>query len=184
MNFAFNEEQLEYRERARRFAREVIRPAARKHDEEESIPWEVIKEARKQGFGGGAGEGSDSPPATGGAAPSTDPRSLPPPRTAAARKTAASTIAPPISFNGSGTLRRGPPPFGSRGRGSRGRRGRRSSGSRGRRSLGRRGRGIFGRLRPPFAGVCGCSPPGTSAFIGFSLARPRKLQAGTGWLVS
>jgi alkylation response protein AidB-like acyl-CoA dehydrogenase len=33
----------------------VIRPAARKHDEEESIPWEVIKEARKQGFGGLAG---------------------------------------------------------------------------------------------------------------------------------
>ena len=30
----------------------MIRPAARKHDEEESIPWEVIKEARKQGFGG------------------------------------------------------------------------------------------------------------------------------------
>jgi alkylation response protein AidB-like acyl-CoA dehydrogenase len=51
MDFALNEEQLEYRERCRSFAREVIRPAARKHDEEESTPWEVIREARKQGFG-------------------------------------------------------------------------------------------------------------------------------------
>src|SRR5512147_94501 len=51
MNFALNEEQLEFKERCRTFAREVIRPAARKHDEEESIPWEVIKEARKHGFG-------------------------------------------------------------------------------------------------------------------------------------
>ena len=51
MDFALNEEQLEYKERCRKFAREVIRPAARKHDEEESIPWEVIREARRQGFG-------------------------------------------------------------------------------------------------------------------------------------
>src|SRR3954451_1386557 len=52
MDFALNEEQREYKERCRTFAREVLRPAARKHDEEESTPWEVIKEARKQGFGG------------------------------------------------------------------------------------------------------------------------------------
>jgi acyl-CoA dehydrogenase len=52
MDFALTDEQQEYRDRCRTFAREVIRPAARKHDEEESIPWEVIKEARKQGFGG------------------------------------------------------------------------------------------------------------------------------------
>ncbi len=51
MDFALNDEQLEYRERCRTFAREVIRPAARKHDEDESTPWEVIKEARRQGFG-------------------------------------------------------------------------------------------------------------------------------------
>src|SRR5690349_406842 len=51
MDFALNEEQQEYKASCRKFAREVIRPAARKHDEEESIPWEVIKEARKQGFG-------------------------------------------------------------------------------------------------------------------------------------
>jgi acyl-CoA dehydrogenase len=52
MNFRLNEEQLEFKDRCRTFAREVIRPAARKHDEEESIPWEVIKEARRQGFQG------------------------------------------------------------------------------------------------------------------------------------
>jgi acyl-CoA dehydrogenase len=52
MDFSLNEEQLEFKDRCRTFAREVIRPAARKHDEEESIPWDVIKEARKQGFGG------------------------------------------------------------------------------------------------------------------------------------
>jgi acyl-CoA dehydrogenase len=52
MDFALNDEQLEYKEKCRKFAREVIRPAARKHDEEESTPWEVIKEARRQGFGG------------------------------------------------------------------------------------------------------------------------------------
>jgi acyl-CoA dehydrogenase len=52
MDFALNDEQLAYKEKCRTFAREVIRPAAAKHDREESIPWEVIKEARKQGFGG------------------------------------------------------------------------------------------------------------------------------------
>jgi acyl-CoA dehydrogenase len=51
MNFALNDEQQEYKDRCRAFARDVIRPAARKHDEEESIPWEAIKEARRQGFG-------------------------------------------------------------------------------------------------------------------------------------
>jgi acyl-CoA dehydrogenase len=52
MDFALTEEQQEYKDRCRAFARDVIRPAARKHDEEESTPWEVIKEARAQGFGG------------------------------------------------------------------------------------------------------------------------------------
>jgi acyl-CoA dehydrogenase len=52
MDFTLNDEQREFKEKCRTFAREVIRPAARKHDEEESIPWEVIKEARRQGFGG------------------------------------------------------------------------------------------------------------------------------------
>ncbi len=49
MDFALNEEQQEFKDRCRAFARDVIRPAARKHDEEESIPWEVVKEARRQG---------------------------------------------------------------------------------------------------------------------------------------
>jgi acyl-CoA dehydrogenase len=52
MDFALNEEQLEFKARCRKFAEEVIRPAARKHDEEESTPWEVIKEARRQGLQG------------------------------------------------------------------------------------------------------------------------------------
>ncbi len=52
MDFALNDEQREFKQRCRAFAREVMRPAARKHDEEESTPWEVIKEARAQGFGG------------------------------------------------------------------------------------------------------------------------------------
>jgi acyl-CoA dehydrogenase len=52
MDFALNEEQQEFKDRCRAFARDVIRPAARKHDEEESTPWEVVKEARKQGLQG------------------------------------------------------------------------------------------------------------------------------------
>jgi alkylation response protein AidB-like acyl-CoA dehydrogenase len=52
MNFELNDEQLEFKAHCRKFAREVIRPAARKHDEEESTPWEVIKEARRQGLQG------------------------------------------------------------------------------------------------------------------------------------
>jgi acyl-CoA dehydrogenase len=52
LDFALNEEQLEYKDRCRTFASEVIRPAAATHDRDESIPWEVIKEARRQGFGG------------------------------------------------------------------------------------------------------------------------------------
>ena len=52
MNFELNDEQLEFKAHCRKFAREVIRPAARKHDEEESTPWEVVKEARRQGLQG------------------------------------------------------------------------------------------------------------------------------------
>jgi alkylation response protein AidB-like acyl-CoA dehydrogenase len=51
MNFELNEEQQAFKDRCRTFAREVMRPAAPKHDREESIPWDVIKEARRQGFG-------------------------------------------------------------------------------------------------------------------------------------
>ena len=52
MDFALSDEQREHRDYVRRFAREVIRPAARKHDEEESTPWEVIREARSWGLQG------------------------------------------------------------------------------------------------------------------------------------
>ena len=72
-------------------------------------------------------------------------------------KTAARRIAPPTSFSGSGTRRRGRDGFGS-----------------------------FGRLGPcaGFAASSRLPPAGTSAFIGFSLANSGKLQAGTGWPVS
>ena len=43
MDFALNDEQQDFKDRARAFARDVIRPAARKHDEEESTPWEVSR---------------------------------------------------------------------------------------------------------------------------------------------
>ncbi|MCL4288138.1 MAG: acyl-CoA dehydrogenase family protein, partial [Thermoleophilia bacterium] len=52
MNFALNDEQLAFKERCRRFAREVIRPAAPIHDADESVPWEVMRQARAQGMSG------------------------------------------------------------------------------------------------------------------------------------
>src|SRR5215204_4760196 len=52
MDFALTEEQREHRDHVRKFAREVIRPVARKHDAEECTPWEVIKEARRWGLQG------------------------------------------------------------------------------------------------------------------------------------
>jgi acyl-CoA dehydrogenase len=52
MDFALNPEQQEFKDHCRRFAREVIRPVAAKHDAEESTPWEVIKEAREWGLHG------------------------------------------------------------------------------------------------------------------------------------
>ena len=52
MDFALNADQLEHKAAMRRFATEVIRPVAAKHDAEESTPWEVIKAAREQGIQG------------------------------------------------------------------------------------------------------------------------------------
>jgi acyl-CoA dehydrogenase len=52
VDFALNQEQLAVKNEMRRFAREVIRPVAAKHDAEESTPWEVIKEARARGLHG------------------------------------------------------------------------------------------------------------------------------------
>jgi alkylation response protein AidB-like acyl-CoA dehydrogenase len=47
VDFRLNDEQEEFRAYCRKFAREVIRPVAAKHDREQSVPWEVIKEARE-----------------------------------------------------------------------------------------------------------------------------------------
>ena len=52
MDFALNDEQREFKDYARRFSREVIRPVADKHDREESTPWDAIKQARKWGLNG------------------------------------------------------------------------------------------------------------------------------------
>jgi acyl-CoA dehydrogenase len=52
MDFALNDEQQEFKDYCRRFASEVMRPAAPKHDAEESTPWEVMKEAREWGLHG------------------------------------------------------------------------------------------------------------------------------------
>src|SRR3954467_5132291 len=52
MDFGLTDEQLEFRALCRRFATEVIRPVAAKHDAEESTPWEVIKTARDWGLHG------------------------------------------------------------------------------------------------------------------------------------
>ena len=52
MDFALNQDQLELKAEMRRFARDVIRPVAAKHDAEESTPWEVMKEARARGLHG------------------------------------------------------------------------------------------------------------------------------------
>jgi acyl-CoA dehydrogenase len=52
MNFAYTDEQLEFKEECHRFAADVIRPAAPQHDRDESTPWEVMKAAREQGLQG------------------------------------------------------------------------------------------------------------------------------------
>ena len=52
MDFALNDEQLEFKAQCREFASDVIRPVAAKHDAEESTPWEVIRAAREQGLHG------------------------------------------------------------------------------------------------------------------------------------
>jgi alkylation response protein AidB-like acyl-CoA dehydrogenase len=52
MNFALNDEQLEWKQRCRDFARDVIRPAAPIHDRDESVPWDVMKAAWASGLAG------------------------------------------------------------------------------------------------------------------------------------
>src|SRR5439155_9381 len=52
MDFAFSDEQREFKALCRRFADEVIRPVAARHDAEQSTPWEVIGAAREWGLHG------------------------------------------------------------------------------------------------------------------------------------
>jgi acyl-CoA dehydrogenase len=52
MDFRLSDEAQEFKDHCRRFAAEVIRPVAAKHDAEESTPWEVIKAAREWGLQG------------------------------------------------------------------------------------------------------------------------------------
>jgi alkylation response protein AidB-like acyl-CoA dehydrogenase len=52
MDFGLTDEQREFRALCRKFAAEVIRPVAAKHDAEESTPWEVLKSAREWGLHG------------------------------------------------------------------------------------------------------------------------------------
>jgi acyl-CoA dehydrogenase len=47
VNFRLSDEQQEWQAYCRKFAREVIRPVAAKHDREQSTPWDVMKEARR-----------------------------------------------------------------------------------------------------------------------------------------
>src|SRR3954451_21778690 len=52
MDFKLNDDQREFQEKTRRFAREVIRPIAAQHDRDESVPWEAINAAREWGLHG------------------------------------------------------------------------------------------------------------------------------------
>jgi acyl-CoA dehydrogenase len=52
VDFRLNDDQLEFQQYCRRFAREVIRPVADKHDREQSVPWDAIKQAREWGLHG------------------------------------------------------------------------------------------------------------------------------------
>jgi len=47
VDFRLTDEQVEWQQYCRKFAEEVIRPAAPQHDRDESVPWEILKEARK-----------------------------------------------------------------------------------------------------------------------------------------
>jgi acyl-CoA dehydrogenase len=52
MDFALTDEAQEFKALCRRFATEVIRPAAPRHDAEESTPWEVISASHEWGLNG------------------------------------------------------------------------------------------------------------------------------------
>jgi acyl-CoA dehydrogenase len=52
VDFRLNDDQLEFQRYCRKFATDVIRPVAVKHDREQSVPWEAIKAAREWGLHG------------------------------------------------------------------------------------------------------------------------------------
>jgi acyl-CoA dehydrogenase len=52
MDFRLSEQSQEWRDYCRKFAREVIRPAAPRHDRDESVPYEVIDEAYEWNLAG------------------------------------------------------------------------------------------------------------------------------------
>jgi alkylation response protein AidB-like acyl-CoA dehydrogenase len=47
VDFGLTDEQLEWQAHCHKFAEEVIRPVAAKYDREQSVPWDVLKQARK-----------------------------------------------------------------------------------------------------------------------------------------
>jgi acyl-CoA dehydrogenase len=47
VDFRLSDEQLEFQDRCHRFAVEVMRPVAAQYDREQSVPWDVIREARR-----------------------------------------------------------------------------------------------------------------------------------------
>src|SRR5947208_2679633 len=52
MDFGLTDEQQDWQRYCRRFSEEVIRPVAAKHDREQSVPWDAIREARKWNLSG------------------------------------------------------------------------------------------------------------------------------------
>jgi acyl-CoA dehydrogenase len=47
VDFRLTDEQIEFQRHCRKFSTDVIRPVAAKYDREQSVPWDVIKEARE-----------------------------------------------------------------------------------------------------------------------------------------
>jgi alkylation response protein AidB-like acyl-CoA dehydrogenase len=47
VDFRLTDDQIEFQRHCRKFSADVIRPVAAKYDREQSVPWDVIKEARK-----------------------------------------------------------------------------------------------------------------------------------------
>ena len=52
MDFRLSDEQLEFQRHCHAFARDVMRPAAARYDREQSVPYDVIREARAWGLHG------------------------------------------------------------------------------------------------------------------------------------